>query len=237
MEKQTGRAAAELCGAVIGAGFASGREIAAFFARFGGWSWLGVASATAVMGCICLRLMRCPGVAGMPEAWQHSWLKWLWQGMFVSLLTATGGAMMAGGGEIAALMLPLRGARSLGLGITLVLGWMLASRETKWLAAVSRGLIACLVLVMLAGMFLPTRESASLGAAGSGWESLLHGLCYGGFNVALAAPVVAVTGAGLTHREQRRCAALFTAVVAALLACGNAVLLRHRALRGSSCPL
>ena len=64
--KKAGRAAAELCGAVIGAGFASGREVASFFARFGGWSWLGVTAAVAVLGGACLLLMGHPGEGGMP---------------------------------------------------------------------------------------------------------------------------------------------------------------------------
>lgn len=234
--KKAGRAAAELCGAVIGAGFASGREVASFFARFGAWSWLGVAVAAAVLGGICWRLMEHPGEAGMPLTWRGCWLEHLWRGMFVSLLMATGGAMMAGGGEIAALMLPVHGARSIGLVGTLVLGWLLASKENAWLAAVSKGLIACLLTVMLAGLFMPARAAASVQSAGSGWESLFYGLCYGGFNVALAAPVVTVMGNALTPKERVRCAALFTLVVAVLLACGNGVLLRHRALQGEQLP-
>ena len=66
MEKRTGRVAAEICGAVVGAGFASGKEIALFFSRFGVWSWAGIATAVAVVGAVCLGVMRCPGVAGMP---------------------------------------------------------------------------------------------------------------------------------------------------------------------------
>ncbi len=234
--KKAGRAAAELCGAVIGAGFASGREVASFFARFGVWSWLGVAAAVAVLGSICLGLMRHPGRAGMPMVWRGHWPEWLWRGMFVSLLMATGGAMMAGGGEIAALTLPLHGARSVGLVGTLALGWLLAKGENNWLAVVSRGLIACLLAVMVGGLFLPVRESASLRPVGNGWESLLHGLCYGGFNAALAAPVTAMLGSTMAHKEQLRCTAMFTAAVAVLLACGNGVLLRHGALQGEQLP-
>lgn len=234
--KKPGRAAAELCGAVIGAGFASGREVASFFARFGGWSWLGVAAAVAVLGGICLRLMRHPGEGGMPLGWCGTWLAHLWRGMFVSLMLATGGAMMAGGGEIAALMLPLHGARCIGLAGTLALAWWLAGRENAGLAMVSKGLIACLLAVVLVGLFLPVRETASLRPAENGWGSLVQGLCYGGFNAALAAPVISLTGAELSPKEQRRCAAVFTVVLAVLLACGNAVLLRHAALQEAQLP-
>ena len=70
MEKRPGRVAAEICGAVVGAGFASGKEIASFFSRFGRWSWAGIMLAVAVVGAVCLGVMRRPGVAGMPLAWQ-----------------------------------------------------------------------------------------------------------------------------------------------------------------------
>lgn len=235
MEKRAGRAAAELCGAVIGAGFASGQEIAAFFARFGAWSWPGVAAAAGVMGWFGLGVMRQPGAAGMPLAWRGSWLEWLWRGMFVALLTATGGVMLAAGGEVAALLLPFHGARAMGVGLILLGAWYLAEKDTPLLALVSRGLILCLLGMVVTGLFLPAQESVTLRETG-GWEGIFYGLCYGGFNAALAAPVMAMTGQRFTPDEQRRCAAGFTAMLAVLLACGNAVLLRHGGLAGEQLP-
>lgn len=235
MGKRTGRATAELCGAVIGAGFASGQEIGAFFARFGAWSWPGVAAAAGVMGWLGLGLMQRPGAAGMPLAWQGRWLAWLWRGMFSALLTATGGAMLAAGGEVAALLLPFHGARAVGMGAILLLAWYLSRHDTPMLALVSRGLILCLLGMVAVGLFLPVEESAVLGKPG-GAEGILYGLCYGGFNAALAAPVMALTGGELCAGEQRRCVAGFTAVLALLLACGNGVLLRHEALQAEQLP-
>ncbi len=235
MKKQTGHAVAELCGAVVGAGFASGREISAFFARFGVWSWAGVLTAGGVMGWICLGLLRRPGVAGMPYVWQRRWQARLWRGMFTALLVSTGGAMLAGGGEITALMLPLRWARVLGLAATMVLGWLLAGGESKSLTGVSRGLILCLLGVVLAGLFLPARRAVRVTPTG-GPEGIALGLCYGGFNVALAAPVVAAWGKRLPEGEKRRCACGLAAVLTALLACGNGVLLKHTALADEQLP-
>ena len=235
MRKQTGRAAIELCGAVVGAGFASGREIAAFFTRFGAWSWAGVAAAGAVMGWICLGLLRRPGAAGMPMRWLGSWREWLWRGMFAALLTATGGAMLAGGGEIAALLLPLRAARLAGIALTLLLGWQLAGRESGYLPGISRGLIICLLCVVAAGLFLPARRAVSVIPQGGG-EGVVLGLCYGGFNVALAAPVMAAWGGKLPENEKRRCALGLAAVLVALLAFGNGVLMKHTALQDEELP-
>ncbi len=232
--KKAGRGMAELCGAVIGAGFASGRELAAFFARFGPWSWAGVAVSVGLMGILCLEMMRRPGAAGMPEAWQGRFMGRVWQGLFGSLLAVTGGAMLAGGGEVAALMLPLHGAREIGLIIMLAAGWRLARGESAWLAAVSRGLILCLIAMIAAGLWLPPQPGVVL--QNGSWEAVLQGLCYGGFNMALAAPVAAMTGSRMNRQEQTRCAAGFVAVITLLLACGNGVLLRHPALLGENLP-
>lgn len=235
MEKRTRRIAAELCGVGIGAGFASGQELAAFFARFGAWSWLGVAAAVAVMGGACYGLMRRPGLAGMPEKWQGCWLAQLWRGMFASLMIVTGGAMLAAGGETAGLLLPFRGAHALGLGGTLLLAWMLARREGTALARVSRMLIGALAIVLAAGMFLPVKNVVSLEHPPV-WQSLPMGVCYGGFNAALAAPLMARAGESLPPDQRRRCVGIFTAVTAFLLAWGNGALLRHGGLIHQELP-
>lgn len=235
MEKRTRRIVAELCGVGIGAGFASGQELAAFFARFGAWSWLGVTAAVAVMGSACYGLMRRPGLAGMPEKWHGRWMAQLWRGMFASLMLVTGGAMLAAGGEIAGLLLPFHSAQALGLGGTLLMAWVLAQREGTALARVSRMLIAALAIVLAAGMFLPVESMISLEHPPV-WQSLPMGVCYGGFNAALAAPLMARAGESLPPDQRRRCAGLFTAVTALLLAWGNGVLLRHGGLIHQELP-
>lgn len=235
MEKRTWRIAAELCGVGIGAGLASGQELAAFFARFGPWSWLGVGAAASVMGSVCYGLMHRPGLAGMPESWQGHWPGRLWRGMFAGLMVTTGGAMLAAGGEIAGLLLHFHGARAMGQGATLLLAWGLAQREGTALAQVSRVLIGVLAAVLAVGMFLPTDPFASLEQSPA-WQSLPLGVCYGGFNAALAAPLMARAGERLQPVQRRRCVAVYTAVTALLLAWGNGVLLRHGGLIHQELP-
>ena len=53
----------------------------------------------------------------------------MWTALFTGLMAATGGAMLAGAGEVAALLLPVRGAYWLGAAATLGLAWMLAGRK------------------------------------------------------------------------------------------------------------
>ena len=238
MEKRSGRVAAEICGAVVGAGFASGKEIASFFSRFGRWSWVGILLAVAVVGAVCLGVLRHPGVAGMPPAWHRRAPGRLWTALFTGLMAATGGAMLAGAGEVAALLLPVRGAYWLGMGATLVLAWLLSGRELKALPVVSRVLIVCLSAVVVLGAALPRQEAASLRRAG--WTELpagmLCGACYGGFNVALACPAAADGGRGLTEGQRRRCTGLVCLTLGLLLCCGNLVLLRSPGLQGETLP-
>lgn len=225
-----------IVGAVIGAGFASGREVTAFFSRYGALSWLGVATAVAVIAWISAGVMRSPGV---PDAWKDRWPGRVWQGMFIALLAATGGAMLAAAGEIAALTLPLHGSYWMGLLSTLCLAWWLSEQRLAGLAMISRALTACLVAVMAMGLMLPGLRGVWV-EEGPDWPqwplSMLRGLCYGGFNVALASPVLDEAAEALSLREKRSCALRASLILGVVLALGNAVLLRHPALLGAALP-
>ena len=231
-----GSSAWAVVGAVIGAGFASGREVAAFFSRYGAWSWLAVIAAVAAIGWISCRIMRSPGV---PEPWRDRWPGRVWQGMFAALLAATGGAMLAGAGEIAALTLPLHGAYWMGMLATLCLAWWLSERRLIGLGLMSRALTACLIATLAMGLLMPRMRGVWVEEA-PGWSaipsSLLRGLCYGGFNVALASPVLDETALQLSEQDQRRCVRHVCGILGALLALGNGVLLRHPALLGAALP-
>lgn len=236
MDNQAKAAAMAAVGAVVGAGFASGREIDSFFSRCGPWSWLGVASAAVVTGAIALGVLRRPGQGGMPEGWHGRWPGRLWQGMFGALLLFTGGAMLAGAGEIAALMLPLPGAYLLGLTGTAVLTVLLARQGTAGAGRAGNALTALLLVMAGAGFLLPARSGAVVAPAASPGQSLLRGASYAGFNMALAVPGLASAAPAMTRRARRQCALLLAAVLGALLAGGNGLLLRHSALRGETMP-
>ena len=211
-----------IIGAVIGAGLASGREVAAFFSRWGPWSWLGVASATVTIGLMGHRAMR----PAAPAWWRTA--------LLTALLTATGGAMLAGSGEIAALTLPLRGAYWLGLAGTLGLAAFFSERNLAGLAALSRALVGSLLALLIPALLLPPTRGAWL-TPPSAARPLIRGLCYGGFNVALATPVLA-EAADLPPGEKRRLALSSSAALGLILALGNAVLLRHPGLAGQPLP-
>lgn len=235
MSRRTYQAALTAVGAVIGAGFASGREIVSFFSRYGGASWLGIVTAVAVIFAMGLSCLHAPGIGGMPEAWQGRWPARIWQGMFGMLMLATGGAMLAGGGEIAALMVPGRLTWAVGAGMTLLLSLMMARRGLSSSAWVSGVMAGILLLLLGTGLILPVQQTTA--GHGAPVESILRGACYAGFNMALAVPGLAETSSGLNGREKRQCALLMTGVLAILLTLGNGVMLRRGADQQCAMPL
>ncbi|MBQ8200373.1 MAG: hypothetical protein IJZ74_01255 [Clostridia bacterium] len=216
----------ELVGAVIGAGLASGREIASFFSKYGCWSWAAIAVSVIVMGLLA--------DARIPSEWQDGWPERMWKLLLSLLLTATGGTMLAGAGEVAALMLPVHGAYWLGMAGTLGISWLLAKQTVNGLAWVSRALLAVMTVLIAAGLMIPPMQAAYI-ANVSVSEALLRGVTYGGFNAALQRPVVDAHDR-LSERECRRGKITACLVLALLIMLGNAVLLRHPALLGEPMP-
>ncbi len=216
----------ELVGAVIGAGLASGREIASFFSRYSLWSYMGIILAVLVMVFLA--------DTQIPQSWRKRWPAALWSALLTLLLIATGGAMLSGSGEIAALTLPFHGAYWIGMAATLLLSWFLAHRTVSGLAWVSRMLLGVLALLIILGLTVPPMQAALLQPV-SIPEVLLRGMTYGGFNAALQVPIVAL--AVRCSRKQKRRAAIYAGLlILCLLLLGNTVLLRHPALQGEAMP-
>lgn len=214
----------ELMGIVVGAGLASGREIAAFFAQYGRWGYAGILLAAGVMAFLA--------DARMP-ALRHRWQEQLWQGVMMLLLMAVGGAMLAAAGEIASLTLPIHGAGWLGMAATLALSWWLAYRTLTGLKWVSGMLLLVMAVTVCIGLVLPPVKAVTVVTL-SVPKALLSGCAYGGFNAALQSSLLAGTDADRPLRRRallRACAGLMV-----LLGLGNAVLLRHPALLGEPMP-
>ncbi|MBQ8556274.1 MAG: hypothetical protein IJ438_10450 [Clostridia bacterium] len=215
----------ELLGAVVGAGLASGRELASFFARYGVWSWAAIAAAMITM--VFAAQVR------IPDAWRGRWMDRLWQLLLTLMLTITGGAMLSGAGEVVSLMLPVHGAYWVGMAATLLSAWYLAYRTGAGLAWVSRLLACAMAMIIAAGWALPPLQAVPLDAARS-WEAILRGVSYGGFNAVLLIPILRASGA--CGRTQRRCIGVACTMLTVLILLGNAVLLRHPALLTEELP-
>lgn len=222
----------EVLGAMIGAGFASGRELATFFARFGGWSWLGVAAAALLAGAVLARVL-----ALGPEMFRRR----SWRAVFLLLSVTAAGAMIAAAGELTALCLPLRPARYLGMGLMLALGLADARRQTPLLRRISRVLTAALLLMLAACLALPVQRAVRVEARPAplltALQALLHGVCYGGLNMALAAPMAAEEGAGLPRPTQQRTVLMVALMLGTMVGLGNLLLLRQPMALHAPLPL
>lgn len=216
----------ELVGAVIGAGLASGREIASFFARYGTWGCLGILAAVAVMTALSDTFI--------PLRWQGRWPAALWKTLLSLLLIATGGAMLSGAGEIASLTLPFQGAYWLGMGVTLLLAWLLAQRTLHGLAWVSRGLLAVLTVLIFLGFMLPPMQAVPVSEMHPS-AAILRAVTYGGFNAAIQVPIV-LQAAEMSQREKKCAIRTAGLLILLVLMLGNAVLMRHSALLGEAMP-
>ena len=216
----------ELVGAIVGAGLASGREIASFFARYGRWGYAGIILSVGVL--ICLADTK------IPDVWRGKWMERGWSLLLTLLLVVTGGAMLSGAGEIAALTIPIRGAYLLGVFATLALSWLLANQTVSGLAWVSRILLVILAVLIVSGLTLPPIKAVSIEEI-SVPEALIRGLTYGGFNAALQAPIM-VTAVRSTNAERKRAACLAGMLILFLLTLGNAVILRHSATISEPMP-
>ncbi len=216
----------ELTGAVVGAGLASGREVASFFSRYGPWSWAGILLALGMLAFL--------SGASLPEAWRGRFPERVWCVMQTLLLVFTGGAMLSGAGEIAALTLPIHAASFLGGGATLAMACFLARRTAAGLATVSRVLLAVLAVLIALGLTQPPMRAVCLRESGPS-QALLRGLTYGGFNAALQTPILRQYGE-LSRRARRRGVIGMCLLVGLLLCLCNAVLLRHPALMGEEMP-
>lgn len=216
----------ELLGAVVGAGLASGKEIASFFARYGAWGYAGIAAAVSMMGFLA--------DGCIPPVWHARWSGRLWQVLLTLLLVATGGGMLSAAGHVTALSLPVRGAYWIGVAAAFTLAYFLARRTETGLAWVSRGMLAVMLVLIGAGLFLPPMRAVQVEESGRG-AALLRGVTYGGFNAALLCPVMG-RFSGLPTLSRRRAIGAFCLTLAALLSLGCGVLLRHPALIGEAMP-
>lgn len=204
----------ELLGAIVGAGFASGREISAFFAQHHAWGFAGaILSAVTIVWLANTRL---------PTAWEHRWPAFLCRALVAAMLTATGGAMLSGAGEIADLTLPFRHAYWIGVTGTLTAAWLMAHRTVVGLAWVSKCLIFVLSILLLAALSVP-RIHTSVIRESIPAHAIVHSICYSGFNAALLVPV-------LQRKEPTEAkTALIAAgvILAVFLTIGNIVFFLH----------
>ena len=231
MEK--GRAASVLTcvGAVIGAGFASGREIVTFFTCYGAHAWWLMALAVGVMALLCALITESARRFGSGKDWCSLFpgRAWAAQGCALVLMAVTGGAMVSAAGQMISLLWPSHWAYSVGLVGTLWMAWLLARGNLRVLGWISGALTAMLVAIIVLAMAgtaarpvvmlrPPLTAAALLGAA-------LRASAYAAMNMTLAIGVVCRLSR--SRAQNRRLSAVFGGVMALLLCASNLLYLRH----------
>lgn len=223
-----------LLSGVIGAGFASGREIVRFFAAHGAASSAAVLCAVLSLAFFFLRLtgqLARSGCASLPALCRARFgqkLGALSACLFFVLCAVTGGAMLCACAEIGALLLPVRPAYGMTLAMSLALGVLLAAHGTGGLALPGAALCLLLPLLLVPLLSAGEAEACFLPAMAPGLpcSALLDGTAYGALNAAMLGPMLPAL-LKLDPRARRRAVCLFSLLFGALLVLAAAVCKRR----------
>lgn len=223
--------AAVVTAAMVGAGFASGREIVVFFARFGWAGYGGAALASALMGLSVRGLMLLAARArsdSLPELMRSGLGRSYGSGaLMAAMLLTVASAMTAAGGELGALLVNVQGARQLGMALTAAVAAAAALRGLGALRALGwlTVLAALLYYAVLAG-------ASPGGSPAIAWRpgAALAAVAYAGFNVSTACGVICAAGRRLEGDARRQAGiagALTGGMMLALLALALACMRLH----------
>ena len=193
------RVALAAAAAIIGAGFASGRELAAFFVAHGNGCWLGAVLCSAAAGAgtaLLVRLARRTQAETLPRLYALVMDERCGEAVQIAytlLLLILAGAMVSAAGELGALALSSRYARAAGMALGLAAA-MQASRSPRVLAATGAFTAAAtagyytwlLLAVPRAGS--ATAGESSFAAAGA------MGVLYAALNLTIAGGVICAAG-------------------------------------------
>lgn len=216
------RTAVCVLSAMIGAGFASGREVMQFFSQYGAFSWVLCVLFGAETGLLCRAVIREDGDG------REKWL-------LAPLYLCTAAGMIAAAGDLWALTVPLYGARTLGAAGTLALCFLARKRPFAALNALGRGLIALLLLMILLCFGVPA-EGTDMDTAEEKLPALLRMLGYGGLNAALCAHILREGTRDQTAKQKAVLPVVIGGGAFLLLAMENGALLRHPELKNAALP-
>lgn len=229
-------------GAMIGAGFASGREIVTFFTRYGLNSWWLMLLSVAVMTLLCMLCMRAAVRYSGTECWcaMLEKKKIGAKTCMALLLTMVGGAMISAAGQMVMFLWPSEWAYSLGVVVTLLLAWGAGFGQTRIFGWIGSGLI-CLFLVSVLWVLrcipaetgIVLQRSLSITALLS---AAVRATGYAAMNMALSIGMVCRC-AGASTRETRGKSVLFGMMMAALLCISNTLYMQHPSLLDAPFPI
>ncbi len=210
---------------MVGAGFASGREIMQFFSRYGAFSWVLIVYAAGITFFMLRRMLtRRPMGDSMME-------KALLSLFFITV----GGGMTAASGELWALTVPFPCARTAGRLITLAVCLRLAGGSLRGMAFLGRTLLPLLLAALLLCLRVPGDGSALPSVSGKeALTALVLVTGYCGLNGMTAAGVFCGDANPWMAKKRNHMALGCGLLTGLLLAAGNAALLPHAARLGDA---
>ena len=220
-------------GAMVGAGFASGREILVFFTQYGAASWWLIALSGTVIVWLCSLCMHTEHSTGV---WTSIFGKNRWWAMMVSvcLMTLTAGAMVSAAGHMVALLWPSRISYEIGAVGTLLLSWGAGFGGARPVGWISAGLSILLLGVLLFAWGQPVTPGVVMAA------TAVSGVVRGGGAAMAYAAMNVMLALGMISRctEKKWLVSFGTGGVLTVLMCvSNGLYLKHPELRTSSFPL
>ena len=237
--KQDSAAVLTCVGAVIGAGFASGREIIVFFTQYGTHGiWLIVLSAM-VMAGLCFLCMRAAGNAADLQ-WCNLMRKQpVLQWSMLALLVITAGAMISAAGHMIALLWHHDRAYAVGAVGTLLAAWWMGFGSLKPLGLLGAVLTMALLCALMAALLHEPKQIIPLSGNVENQvafiDAVLRATGYAGMNMALANGVV--WRCAKETRHAGRVAGMFGWLIGVLLMLGHCVYQRFPEVHTSEFPI
>jgi uncharacterized membrane protein YkvI len=212
--------------AMVGAGFASGRELVVFFSGQGALSWLGVFVACLGAGFLTgaiTALAKRTGQRSLPGVFGATMSRGSGVAMRViysALLVLCAAAMLSTGATLGALTLPVHGSFLIGTGVTLATALFLTRRGALPVA----GLVLVAMMVAWYVGLGASQDAAGVRVGGSAVISFASGMIYAAFNGAIASGVICLSAGGEVKPVR---VGLYTGLLlAVMLAPANWALLR-----------
>lgn len=224
-------------GAIIGAGFVSGREVVSFFSRYGAHSWwlIGLAVLTMIFLCsLCMHCMedRRECAICCPESPLARWC-------LLSVLMVLAGSMTAAAGHMIALLVPVKAAYLLGIVATLSIAWLFSNGSMKPLSALSFALTGLFLGMILLALKAPATQAAELAESpsiGGLVKAVLYAVGYGAMNIAVSMGVICRDGQ-CCPRDKNRRSMVLGMVLCALLFLSNALYLKNPQVHDNAFPI
>lgn len=200
--------------AMVGAGFASGREIMRFFSQYGAFSWVLVLLASGVTALMIRRILARNGLRSAAG-----------KGLLILFYLTVGGGMTAAVGELWALTVPLPFARTAGRLITLMVCLRLADGSLRGMARLGRILLPLLLAMLVLCIRVPgSVQHQSTVTIWNFFLAIMNMVGYCGLNGMTSAGVLC---GEWPRKDQNKISVACGLLTALLLGLGNAALLPH----------